>query len=126
MLLFLVFNWYSLSYKPNKKAHSAVLLFFDIFVHLKIACKVKQFKNLSTKDLIKKEKTLRLLNSVLIGMLLVLLAISIYNATQGRSGATIAVPIALFAAVFVNIRNAKAMKAEIVSRNNQNNIEDLG
>lgn len=84
-----------------------------------------KFKNINTADLIKKEKTTRVLTSMLIGMLAVLLVISIVNAVNGKSFATIAVPFALSTIVFVNIRNAKEMKAEIISRQNKTNSETI-
>lgn len=80
---------------------------------------------MSTKDLIKKEKTIRTITAMLIGVLSVLLVISIINAVNGKSAATIAIPFALSTIVFVNIKNAKAMKAEIISRQNKSNSEAL-
>lgn len=78
-----------------------------------------KFKNLSTADLIKKERTVSLLNNILIGMLSVLLIISLVNAVNGRSSATIAIPFAMSAIVIVNIRNAKEMRAAIKERKDQ-------
>ena len=90
--------------------------FFDIFVALKKLILEDKFKYLSTADLIKKVRTISISTNILIGMLFVLLVISLVNAVNGRSGATIAVPFALSAIVFANIRNAKMMNATIKER----------
>lgn len=93
--------------------------FFDIFVALKKLILEDKFIDLSTADLIKKVRTISISTNILIGMLFVLLIISLVNAVNGRSSATIAVPFALSAIVFANIRNAKMMRATIKEREDQ-------
>lgn len=76
------------------------------------------FSKLTTPELIKKLKLVKLLFGVFIGMMLVLISISLYMVfVEKKSYTTLIVGIALLATLPMNIKNIKALEAELKSRN---------
>lgn len=71
------------------------------------------FSKLTTPELIKKIKLVKLLFGVFIGMMLVLISISLYMVfVEKKSYTTLIVGIALLATLPMNIKNIKALEEE--------------
>lgn len=80
--------------------------------------KPAELKDLPTEELLKKEKSLKTIVGMFIGILLILLVASIYLAiTDGKFNASIVVALALITVLMANIGNLKNIRKEINSRN---------
>ncbi|MES2518727.1 MAG: redox-active disulfide protein 2 [Bacteroidota bacterium] len=81
--------------------------------------KSKNLKEWSVEELLKQQKTIKLVTGVLIGMLSTLLIIGISLTFQEKSFASfIVIPIALLPIVFLNLTTLKKVKEELNSREN--------
>lgn len=75
------------------------------------------YSKLGTPELIKKLKLVKILFGVFIGMMLLLISISFYMVfVEKKSYTTLIVGIALLATLPMNIKNIKALEAELKSR----------
>ncbi len=72
------------------------------------------YSKLSTAELIKKIKLVKILLGVFIGMMLLLIGVSLYMVLiEKKSLTTLVVGIALLATLPMNIKNIKALEAEL-------------
>lgn len=72
------------------------------------------YSKLSTAELIKKIKLVKILFGVFIGMMLLLIGVSLYMVLiEKKSLTTLVVGIALLATLPMNIKNIKALEAEL-------------
>ena len=78
--------------------------------------KNENFSDLSTEDLLKRQKTIKPLTILLIGTLVLSLFITIKKGFT----AVLVVPIALSPIAILNLNNLKNIQKEINSRKNQN------
>ena len=72
---------------------------------------------LSQEDLLKKEKNLKAAGTVLGGMLLVLVAASVYLSYLQEFSVFTVLPVAFLPMFIINLGNLKKIQAEIASRN---------
>lgn len=83
--------------------------------------KSENFSDLSTEELLKKQKTIKPLTITLIGTLILLLfVLSLFITFKKGFTALLVVPIALSPIVILNLNNLKSIQKEINSRKNQN------
>ncbi|ATL42745.1 redox-active disulfide protein 2 [Elizabethkingia sp. HX WHF] len=82
--------------------------------------KNENFSDLSTEDLLKRQKTIKPLTILLIGTLVVLLVLSIFITIKKGFTALLVVPFALSPIAILNLNNLKSIQKEINSRKNQN------
>ena len=82
--------------------------------------KNENFSDLSTEDLLKRQKTINPLTILLIGTLVVLLVLSIFITIKKGFTALLVVPFALSPIAILNLNNLKSIQKEINSRKNQN------
>ncbi len=81
--------------------------------------KSKNLKELSVEELLKQQKTIKLVTGVLIGMLSTLLITGISLALQKTSFISfVIIPFALLPIVFLNFTSLKKVKEELNSREN--------
>lgn len=79
--------------------------------------KKEDYSNLETEDLIKKKKTFILVSSILAGMLIVLLILSIFvTIKNGKFSALTIIPFALSPIVFLNFSQVKLINRELELR----------
>ncbi|WP_316782541.1 redox-active disulfide protein 2 [Pedobacter frigiditerrae] len=77
----------------------------------------KSLSELSNEELLKNEKTLKTITSMLAGAILLLFIVNIFLAFKKGFSALSAVPIALLPIVIINFNSLKEMKKEIKARN---------
>ncbi|AQX84852.1 redox-active disulfide protein 2 [Elizabethkingia bruuniana] len=82
--------------------------------------KNENFSDLSTEDLLKRQKTIKPLTILFIGTLVVLLVLSIFITIKKGFTALLVVPFALSPIAILNLNNLKSIQKEINSRKNQN------
>ncbi|PUB34744.1 hypothetical protein C8J95_102412 [Elizabethkingia sp. YR214] len=82
--------------------------------------KNENFSDLSTEELLKKQKTIKPLTITLIGTLILLFVLSLFITFKKGFTALLVVPIALSPIVILNLNNLKNIQKEINSRKNQN------
>ncbi|CAI9687649.1 MULTISPECIES: hypothetical protein [Elizabethkingia] len=82
--------------------------------------KNENFSDLSTEDLLKRQKTIKPLTIILIGTLVILLVLSIFITIKKGFTALLVVPFALSPIAILNLNNLKSIQKEINSRKNQN------
>ncbi|MDV2446223.1 redox-active disulfide protein 2 [Elizabethkingia anophelis] len=82
--------------------------------------KSENFSDLSTEDLLKRQKTIKPLTILLIGTLVILLVLSIFITIKKGFTALLVVPFALSPIAILNLNNLKSIQKEINSRKNQN------
>ncbi len=75
-----------------------------------------KLKDLSIEDLKNKEKSLKLLTGMLIGMLIALFVLSIYTTITKEFTPLLIIPIALLPIVIMNFSTINKIKTEINSR----------
>ncbi|MDX8567304.1 redox-active disulfide protein 2 [Elizabethkingia sp. HX XZB] len=80
----------------------------------------ENFSDLSTEDLLKRQKTIKPLTIILIGTLVILLVLSIFITIKKGFTALLVVPFALSPIAILNLNNLKSIQKEINSRKNQN------
>lgn len=79
--------------------------------------KKEKYSELKTEDLLKKKKTLILVSSILLGMLITLLILSIFvTIKNGKFSALTVIPFALSPIVFLNFFQVKLINKELESR----------
>lgn len=77
-----------------------------------------KLSELSTQDLINKEKSLKLLTGMLIGMLFALFVLSLYLTVTKEFSPLLIMPFALLPIVVINFSTIKNIKKELNSRTN--------
>jgi hypothetical protein len=83
--------------------------------------KEKDLQELSVDQLLKQKKTTELVTGMLAGVLLVLVALNLYNVFNEKQSATsLAVPLALSPIVFINLGRIKKLKEELRARQHSN------
>ncbi|WP_278554832.1 redox-active disulfide protein 2 [Elizabethkingia bruuniana] len=82
--------------------------------------KNENFSDLSTEDLLKRQKTIKPLTILFIGTLVVLLVLSIFISIKKGFTALLVVPFTLSPIAILNLNNLKSIQKEINSRKNQN------
>lgn len=75
-----------------------------------------KFSEMTTEELIKKQKTLKTVNSIFAVVLLMLFALNVYIVLRKGFSAMNVVPVALLPILFLNINNLKEIKRELESR----------
>lgn len=78
--------------------------------------KNEKFANKTTEELIRDEKTLKVITTIFGGMLFVLFIMGIFLSFKQGFTALSVVPIALLPILIININNWNAIKKEIKSR----------
>ena len=78
--------------------------------------KNEKFANKTTEELIRDEKTLKVITTIFGGMLFVLFIMGIFLSFRQGFTALSVVPIALLPILIININNWNAIKKEIKSR----------
>ncbi|TCC86640.1 redox-active disulfide protein 2 [Pedobacter frigiditerrae] len=76
----------------------------------------KGLSELSNEELLKNEKTLKTITSMLAGAIFLLFVVNIFLAFKKGFSALSAVPIALLPIVIINFNSLKEMKKEIKAR----------
>ncbi len=79
--------------------------------------KNKKLNELSNEELLKNEKSLKVVTYMLAGAILVLFAAGIFLTFRKGFSALSVIPIALFPIVILNLNSLKEIKTEIKSRN---------
>ncbi len=82
--------------------------------------KNENFSDLSTEELLKRQKTIKPLTILLIGTLILLFVLSLFITIKKGFTALLVVPIALSPIAILNLNNLKNIQKEINSRKNQN------
>jgi hypothetical protein len=77
----------------------------------------KSLSELSNEELLKNEKILKTVTSMLTGAIFLLFIVNIFLAFKKGFSALSAVPIALLPIVIINFNSLKEMKKEIKTRN---------
>lgn len=78
--------------------------------------KNNKFSEMTTEELIKNQKTLKLVNTIFAVVLFMLFALNIFIVFMKGFSAMNVVPIALLPILFLNINNLKEIKRELESR----------
>lgn len=79
--------------------------------------KKEDYSNLEAEDLLKKKKTFIVVSSILAGMLIVLLILSIFvTLKNGKFSALMIIPFALSPIVFLNFSQVKLINKELELR----------
>lgn len=77
----------------------------------------KRYAEMSNEELLKSQKSIKVVTGLLAGMLLFLFAINIFLAFKKGFSALNVVPVALLPIVFINMNTLKEIKKELNSRN---------
>ncbi|MEW7292216.1 redox-active disulfide protein 2 [Aquimarina sp. 2304DJ70-9] len=79
--------------------------------------KKEDLKKLSTEELLKKSTALKTVTSLLAGVLIVLLGVTVFNSIKTKTlDMLLVIPIALSTILFINYKQIKDIKTEIKSR----------
>ncbi|WP_316830427.1 redox-active disulfide protein 2 [Pedobacter aquatilis] len=78
--------------------------------------KEKNLAEMSNEDLLKTEKSIKVMTSILAVALALLFVINLITAFKKGFSALTVIPIALLPIVIVNINNIKKIRAELMSR----------
>ena len=103
-----------------KKLIALILIIVKFMPSKKRTMKNENFSDLSTEELLKRQKTIKPLTILLIGTLILLFVLSLFITIKKGFTALLVVPIALSPIAILNLNNLKNIQKEINSRKNQN------
>lgn len=103
-----------------KKIRALILIIVKFMPSKKRTMKNENFSDLSTEELLKRQKTIKPLTILLIVTLILLFVLSLFITIKKGFTALLVVPIALSPIAILNLNNLKNIQKEINSRKNQN------